>query len=186
MRALNNRRRGRGVIGSSYVVEHRGATVSVCMKDKRVHVHARVFQTSWVGVSLVQAAAVDVVLFSSLKKENVPNLLLYYAIVWCIPEGASLNSLPAPHSTRDQWQIPHHEKVIISRSISLSQRRIKYSASLFFLPLSLVGSSRITNLFFRVVDVNLFCISKIMVDLIVSVGENSSYLCTNMSFGLSG
>lgn len=72
--------------------------------------------------------------FPLCKKENVPNLLLYYPIVLCIPEGASLNSLPAPHSTRDQWQIPQHEKVIISRSISVSQRRTKYSASLFFLP----------------------------------------------------
>lgn len=90
------------------------------------------------------------VIFLSAK-ENFPNLLLHYPIILCIPEGASLNSLP--RCTRDHWQIPQQGKVIILRSINSSQRRPTYSVfpAAF---LSLMGSSRITltNLFFKSVS----------------------------------
>lgn len=35
-----------------------------------------------------------------------PDLLFHYPTVLCILKGASLNSSPAPDSTRAQWQIP--------------------------------------------------------------------------------
>lgn len=53
------------------------------------------------SASVLHAVVIKIVIFRPAK-ENVPSLLLYYPIVLCIPEGQSLNSLPAAHCTRDQ------------------------------------------------------------------------------------
>lgn len=56
----------------------------------RVHVRASVLQSG--SITDASSSRRCCVIFLSAK-ENVPNLLLYYPIVLCIPEGASLNSL---------------------------------------------------------------------------------------------